>query len=115
MRILQNIMKNQQKQTELLHQGLLTAPREQMPDNVSYFRRLQPAVFLGVEKLLDAEQWLIDTRDPLKVAKTPKEDQVEVAKIQLKDVAKTWWLAGGCCRISEAESVFTLLVTDEEN
>ena len=31
--------------------------------------------------------------DLLKAARIPAENQVEVAKIQLKDVARTWWLA----------------------
>ena len=55
-RILQGMMQSQQQQTELLRQGLLVAPREQRPGNVSDFRRLQPAIFLGTEKPLDAEQ-----------------------------------------------------------
>ena len=29
----------------------------------------------------------------MNAARVPKENQVEVAKIQLKDVARTWWLA----------------------
>jgi len=41
---------------------------------------------------LDAEQWQIDTIDLLKAARIPDENHVEVAKIQLKDVARTWWL-----------------------
>ena len=93
MRVLQGMMQSQQQQTELLRQGLLVAPREQRPGNVSDFRRLQPAVFSGTEKPLDAEQWLIDTTDLLKAARVPDENQVEVAKIQLRDVARTWWLA----------------------
>ena len=93
MRVLQGMMQSQQQQTELLRQGLLVAPREQRPGNVSDFRRLQPAIFSGTEKPLDAEQWLIDTTDLLKAARVPNENQVEVAKIQLKDVARTWWLA----------------------
>ena len=93
MRILQGMMQSQQQQTELLRQGLLVTPREQRPGNVSDFRRLQPAIFSGTEKPLDAEQWLIDTTDLLKAARVPDENQVEVAKIQLKDVARTWWLA----------------------
>ena len=60
---------------------------------MSDFRRLQPAIFTGREKPLDAEQWLIDTTDLLKAAWIPEEDQVEVTKIQLKDMARTWWLA----------------------
>jgi len=93
MRVLQGMMQSQQQQTELLRQGLLVAPREQRPGNVSDFRRLQPAIFSGTEKPLDAEQWLIDTTDLLKAARVPDENQVEVAKIQLRDVARTWWLA----------------------
>ena len=56
---------------------------------MSDFRRLQPAIFTGGERPLDVEQWLIDTTDLLKAARVPEEDQVEVAKIQLKDVART--------------------------
>ena len=64
------------------------APSEQRPGNISEFRRLQPTVFSGTEKSLDAEQWLIDTTDLMKVAQILKENQVEVAKIQLRDVAR---------------------------
>jgi len=58
MGILKSMMENQQKQTKILHQGLLMAHHEQRPGNVSEFRKLQPAVFSGTEKSLDAEQWL---------------------------------------------------------
>ena len=92
LRVIQTMMENQQQQTELLRQEL-TAPKEQRPGNISDFRRLQPAIFTGEEKPLDAEQWLTDTSDLLNAARVPKENQVEVAKIQLKDVARTWWLA----------------------
>jgi len=60
---------------------------------VSDFRRLQPADFSGTEKPLDGEQWLIDMTDLLKAARISGENQVEVVKIQLKDVTRTWWLA----------------------
>ena len=50
-----NMMENQQKQTELLRQGLIAAPKEQRPGNVSDFRRLQPAIFTREERPLDAE------------------------------------------------------------
>ena len=86
------MMENQQQQTELLRQEL-AVPKGQRPGNISDFRRLQPAIFTGEEKPLDAEQWLTDTSDLLKAARVPEENQVEVAKIQLKDVARTWWLA----------------------
>ena len=33
------------------------------------------------------------TTDLMKVARIPDENQVEVAKIQLGDVVRTWWLA----------------------
>ena len=88
----QQQMENQQQQTELLRQEL-AAPKEQRPGNVSDFRRLQPAIFTGVERPLEAEQWLTDTTDLLNAARVPNENQVEVAKIQLKDIARTWWLA----------------------
>jgi len=90
-RVLQGMMESQQKQTELLRQGLLVAPQEQKLGNVSDFRRLQPAIFSGMERPLDAEQWLVDMTDLLRVARVPDENQVEMAKIQLNDVARTWW------------------------
>jgi len=62
---------------------------EQRPGSVSNFRRLQLAVFSGTEWSLDAEQWLIDTTDLLKIARIPDENQVEMAKVQLRDVART--------------------------
>ena len=46
-----------------------------------------------MEKPLDAEQWLVDMTNLLKAAWVPDENQAEVAKIQLKDVAKIQWLA----------------------
>jgi len=88
-RVLHGMMESQHQQTELLRQALLTAPREQRPSNVSDFRKLQPATFSGTEKPLDAEQWLINTTDLLNAARIPDENQVKVAKIQLKDVART--------------------------
>ena len=87
------MIENQQKQTKLLRQGLIAAPKEQRPDNISDFWRLQPAIFTGAKRPLDAEQWLIDVINLLKAAWIPEENQLEVAKIQLKNVARTWWLA----------------------
>ena len=93
LRVIQGMVENQQRQTELLRQELIAAPQERRPGNVSDFRRLQPAIFTGEERPLDAEQWLTDATDLLKAARVPEEDQVEVIKIQLKDVARNWWLA----------------------
>jgi len=42
---------------------------------------------------LDAEQWLVDMTNLLNAARVSKDDQVEVIKIQLIDVARTWWIA----------------------
>ena len=50
-------------------------------------------IFTGEERALDVEQWLIDIIDLLKAVRVLEENQVEVAKIQLKDIARTWWLA----------------------
>jgi len=66
LRVLQGMMESQQQQIDLLYQGLMTIPREQRPGNVSELRRLQPAIFTGSERLLEAEQWLIDTTDLLR-------------------------------------------------
>ena len=59
---------------------------------MSDFRRLQLTIFSGMEKPLDAEQWLVDTTYLLKAAHVPDENQVEVVKIKWKDVARIWWL-----------------------
>ena len=40
-------------------------------------------------KPLDVEQWLIDIIDLLKAARITEKNQVEMAKIQLRDVART--------------------------
>jgi len=45
-RLLQDMMKDQQKQIEILHQGLLMTSHGRRPKNVSDFRRLQPLCFL---------------------------------------------------------------------
>ena len=89
MRILQGMMENQWQQRELLQQGLLAVPREQKLGNILDFRRLQPVVFLRIEKPLDAEQWLINTTNLQKIAQIFDENEVEVAKIQLRDVVRT--------------------------
>jgi len=66
------------------------APREPKLGNVSDFRRLQPTTFAETEKLLDTEQCLVDMTNLLNAAHVPKDDQVEVIKNQLTDVARTW-------------------------
>jgi len=86
------MMETQQQQTELLRQILVTAPREQRPGNVLDFSRLQLIIFTGEEKPLDAEQWFRDIIDLLIAARIPTDNQVAIAKIQLKDVARSWWL-----------------------
>jgi len=78
---------------EILHQGLLMASYEQRPGNIFEFRKLQQTVFSGTKKSLDGEQWLIDTTNLMNVAQIPNEYQVEVVKIQLRDVTRPWWLA----------------------
>ena len=52
LRVIHNIMENQQKQTILFRQGLITAPIEQRPDNVSDFRWLHLVIFIAEEKPL---------------------------------------------------------------
>ena len=89
MRVLHGMMESQHQQTELLRQALLTAPREQRPGNVSDFGRLQLTIFSGTERPLDTKQWVIDTTDLMKAARILDENQVEVTKIQLKNVART--------------------------
>ena len=69
------------------------APPELRPEGVSDFRRLQPASFAGTESPLEADQWLVDMTNLLAAARIPAVEQVEVVKIQLTDLALTWWLA----------------------
>jgi len=80
---IQRTLETQQKQVEFLHQCLLVISQEYHSGTVSEFRKLQPTIFDGTEKPLDAEQWLINTTDLLKAAQVPKEHQVEVVKIRL--------------------------------
>jgi hypothetical protein len=70
-----------------------TTPREPRVGNVADFKKLDPMVFTGNEKLLQAEQWLTDTENLLKAARVPEADQVEIVKIQLADIARSGWLA----------------------
>ena len=81
------------QQTATVAMERSTAPRGPKPGNISDFRRLQLATFTGTEKPLEAEQWLVDMTNLLNVARVPAEDQVEVVKVQLADMARTWWLA----------------------
>ena len=98
-------MEVQQQQTVLLREGILaaqqtttaameraTTPREPRIGNVADFRKLGPKMFSENKKPLQAEQWLTDTENLLKATRVPEADQVEVVKIQLTDIARTWWL-----------------------
>jgi len=69
------------------------APHDQRPGNVFNFKNLQLVIFSGTEKPLDTEKWLINTINLMKAAQISNENQVKVAKIQLKNVARSWWLA----------------------
>ena len=95
----------QQKQTEILREGLLaaqqtaaavieraTAPRGPRVGGITDFMRLNPRVFTGNEAPLEAEQWLVDMTNLLEAANIPAAEQVKVVKIQLADIARTWWL-----------------------
>ena len=97
-----NQRQSQQEQTTLLRDGLLAvqqastaalekvvSSRERRPGNFSDFRKLQPPIFTGTEKPLEAEQWITDMTNLLGAAKIPPADQVNVVKIQLTDVART--------------------------
>ena len=94
MGVLRDMIESHQQQTAFIRDGLIAvqkttmvameravAPREPKFGNISDFRRLQPATFAGTEKLLDAEQWLVDMTNLLIAARVPKDDQVEVIKI----------------------------------
>lgn len=73
---------------------LMTAPPErECHGSIFYFRELQPTTFSGVETPLQADQWIVDMDNLLRAARIPPENRVDIVKIQLKDVARAWWLA----------------------
>jgi len=81
----------QQTATEALERVM--APKEQKIGNAADFRKFEPKMFSGNEEPLQAEQWLVDTENLLKIARVPEADYVDIVKIQLIDVARSWWLA----------------------
>jgi hypothetical protein len=100
------MMGNQQEQMRMMMAGLAannqaataavdraTAPREPRTGSIADFRRLLPREFTGTEEPLAAEQWLTDMVNLLEGANIPAADQVKVVKVQLTDVARSWWLA----------------------
>ena len=70
-----------------------TAPHGQRPGSIADFMKLNPKAFTGNEEPLAAEQWLTDMTNFLEAANIPAADHVKVVKIQLKDIARSWWLA----------------------
>ena len=56
------------------------------------FQEISAGNLFGHGEALDSQQWLVNMTDLLKAIRIPDENQVEMTKIQLKDVAKTWWL-----------------------
>ena len=50
-----------------------------------------PCVFRGTEEPFVAEAWLEEVEDLLVAARVPAEHFVDVAMLQLKDVARVWW------------------------
>lgn len=50
-------------------------------------------MFTGTEKPLEAEKWMADVTNLLEAANIPEVDQVKVIKVQLTDIARTWWLS----------------------
>jgi hypothetical protein len=106
MEFMRFVMESQQEQMRLMREGLTannqaativvdraTTPREPRTGNISDFWRLLPKEFTGTEEPLVAEQWLTDMVNLLEAANVPAADQVKVVKVQLTDIARTWWLA----------------------
>ena len=69
------------------------APKEPRTGSVADFKRLNPKEFTGTMKSLEAEQWLVDMENLIAAANIPADKQVEVVKIQLTYIARSWWLA----------------------
>ena len=67
------------------------APQVQRAGNITDFKRLNPKEFSGNEKPLAAEQWLLDVANLLQGANIPEAEQVKIMKVQLVDIARTWW------------------------
>jgi len=93
MRVLLESQQQQNERVTVALEKIAASESQTRQGNVSDFRRLHPAAFTGEESYLDAEQWLIDTQNLLVAARVPKADRVDVVKIQLLYVARTWWLA----------------------
>jgi transposase InsO family protein len=111
MRILMGMMDEQrnqramqQEQIALLRDGLIAAqqtatvavdkaaaPREPKVGNVADFRRMNPKEYSGNEGPLESEQWITDMENLLEAANVPAADYVKVVKVQLTDIARTWW------------------------
>ena len=68
------------------------APKEPKVGNIADFRRLNPREFSGNEDPLESEQWITDMENLLEAANVPIVDYVKVVKVQLTDIARTWWL-----------------------
>ena len=54
---------------------------------------LSLVVFSGTEGPLEAEQWLIQIGEIFYEARVPAEDKMSIVRIQLLDLARTWWQA----------------------
>ena len=67
------------------------APRVQSACNITDFKRFNPKEFSSNEKPLAAEQWLLDVTNLLQGANFPEAEQVKIVKVQLVDIARTWW------------------------
>lgn len=50
---------------------------------------------LSLDLQLEAEYWLAEMEDLLRAVWIPKENKVDGIKIQLTDVARSWWQAEG--------------------
>ena len=52
------------------------------------FQEISAGNLFGHGEALDAQQWLVNATDLLKVTRIPDENQVKMTKTQLKDVVK---------------------------
>lgn len=71
----------------------ITAPRNQHPKGISNFRSLlmDLSIFSRIAGVLEAEQWLVEMKNLLKTTRVLNADKIDVIKIQLADIARTWW------------------------
>lgn len=59
---------------------------------VTNFRKLHSAIFSRISIALKIVQWIVDMEQLLEATYISNEDRLNTIRIQLTDIAKSWWL-----------------------